>query len=329
MKRCVLLQIFVALLLIAVHASAHEVRPAYLEIVQEGGDDFAVTWKQPAVAEGVLAVAPQLPERCTEIEAATPERLPDSLLLRWRARCPLGLDQVKILGLERTLTSAFVRIRWQNGRVTEGVVNGAAPVFQVSAPRMSFVSFLALGISHILNGPDHLLFVLGLLLIVSTTPMLLKTVTAFTLAHSITLAVATFWNVDMQFALLNTLIAMSILFLGPEIVRARRGESSLTIRWPWVVAFGFGLLHGFGFATGLATLGLPRNEVLPALLFFNIGVEIGQIAFIVLVLSVTRAFRLMEIRWPSPVPALPTYAIGGLGAYWTFLYGSQLFGVSA
>jgi len=126
-------------------------------------------------------------------------------------------------------------------------------------------------------------------------------------------------------ALLNTLIALSILFLGPEIVRYSQGGTSLTLRHPWVVAFCFGLLHGFGFASGLLSLGLPRSEIPLALLTFNVGVEIGQIAFIVLILALIRAFRLMEIRWPRPLAALPTYAVGVLGAFWTFLYGVRLF----
>jgi hypothetical protein len=186
--------------------------------------------------------------------------------------------------------------------------------------------YLQLGLEHILTGLDHLLFVLGLVLIVPDRWMLLKTVSAFTLAHSITLGVATFFQVAPAPALLNTLIALSILFLGPEIVRYQRGGTSLTLRHPWVVAFCFGLLHGFGFAGGLLSLGLPRGEIPLALLMFNVGVEIGQIAFIVLILALERAFRLMEIRWPRPLAALPTYMVGVPGAYWSILYGVQLFG---
>jgi len=176
--------------------------------------------------------------------------------------------------------------------------------------------YLYLGIEHILLGVDHLLFVLGLLLIVRNRWMLLKTVTAFTVAHSITLAVATFGIARVSPAPLNAAIALSILFLGPEIVRRWRGQTSFTIRHPWVVAFAFGLLHGFGFASGLAQLGLPQGEIPLALLLFNIGVEIGQVSFVVLILLLERAFRLLMIFWPRIIERLPGYLVGTLGAYW-------------
>ena len=178
-------------------------------------------------------------------------------------------------------------------------------------------SYLYLGIEHILLGVDHLLFVLGLLLIVGDRWMLVKTVTAFTLAHSITLAVATFGVAHVPAAPLNASIALSILFLGPEIVRRWRGETSFTIRHPWVVAFAFGLLHGFGFASGLAQLGLPDNQIPLALLLFNVGVEIGQLAFVLGILLLERSFRLLEFHWPKLIERLPGYLVGTLGAFWT------------
>jgi hydrogenase/urease accessory protein HupE len=171
-------------------------------------------------------------------------------------------------------------------------------------------------VQHILLGVDHLLFVLGLLLIVESRRMLVKTITAFTVAHSLTLAIATLGYASAPVLPLNAAIALSILFLGPEIVRARRGGTSLTIRHPWVVAFAFGLLHGFGFATGLRELGLPRGEIPLALLLFNVGVELGQLGFVALVILLERSFRTLEIAWPRPVRALPVYTVGILGAFW-------------
>ena len=147
--------------------------------------------------------------------------------------------------------------------------------------------------------------------------MLLKTITAFTVAHSLTLAVATFGIATIPTAPLNAAIALSIFFLGPEIVRTWRGQTSFTIRHPWVVAFGFGLLHGFGFASGLAQLGLPRRETLLALLLFNVGVELGQLSFVLVVELLQRSFRQLEIRWPLWMRRLPGYAVGSLGAFWT------------
>jgi hypothetical protein len=158
--------------------------------------------------------------------------------------------------------------------------------------------------------------------------MLLKTITSFTLAHSLTLAIATLGYASAPLPPLNAAIALSILFLGPEIVRVWRGETSFTIRHPWVVAFAFGLLHGFGFASGLTAMGLPKAEIPLALLLFNVGVEVGQISFVVLVLLLERAFRTLEIRWPRWVQALPGYAVGSLGAYWTIQRTAMLFGGS-
>jgi hypothetical protein len=147
--------------------------------------------------------------------------------------------------------------------------------------------------------------------------MLVKTITSFTVAHSITLAIATFGYATAPLPPLNAAIALSILFLGPEIVRVWRGESSFTIRHPWVVAFAFGLLHGFGFASGLTAMGLPKAEIPLALLLFNVGVEIGQVAFVLLVVLLERSFRSLEVRWPRLVEALPGYIVGSLGAFWT------------
>jgi hypothetical protein len=147
--------------------------------------------------------------------------------------------------------------------------------------------------------------------------MLVKTITAFTIAHSITLAMATFGYAAAPVPPLNAAIALSILFLGVEIVRWWRGEATFTHRHPWVVAFAFGLLHGFGFASGLTAMGLPRAEIPLALLLFNGGVEVGQIGFVVVIILLERAFRTLEIEWPRVVAALPGYAVGSLGAYWT------------
>jgi hypothetical protein len=164
---------------------------------------------------------------------------------------------------------------------------------------------------------DHLLFVLGLLLLVVDRWMLVKTITAFTIAHSITLAIATLGYAAAPVPPLNATIALSILFLGAEIVRRYRGETTFTIEHPWIVAFLFGLLHGFGFASGLTTMGLPPAEIPLALLLFNAGVEIGQIFFVGVIILLERAFRTLAIAWPRAVQFLPGYAVGSLGAYWT------------
>jgi hydrogenase/urease accessory protein HupE len=207
-----------------------------------------------------------------------------------------------------------------DGRKWTTIARPSQPWVEVAASQSWWEvmgTYIVEGNRHILFGADHLLFVLGLLLIVKNRWMLLKTVTAFTVAHSITLAIATFGYAEAPVPPLNAAIALSILFLGPEIVRSWRGEASFTIQHPWVVAFAFGLLHGFGFASALTGAGLPRADLPLALLSFNIGVELGQLGFVALVLALERSFPILEIRWPRWAQALPGYAVGSLGAFWT------------
>jgi hydrogenase/urease accessory protein HupE len=192
----------------------------------------------------------------------------------------------------------------------------------------SFFAFLNLGVEHIWLGVDHLLFVFGLLLLVKSRWMLLKTVTAFTVAHSITLALATLGYAHLPGPPLNAAIALSILILGVEIVRSRSGATSVTALHPWIVAFAFGLLHGFGFASGLSALGLPAADIPWALVMFNVGVEIGQVSFVLLILLLERSFRQLEIRWPRWVQALPGYTVGSLGAFWTIQRAAMLLGIT-
>ena len=217
-----------------------------------------------------------------------------------------------------------------DGRTWTTIVHPSNPWMVIAASQSGWEvagTYVVQGIRHILFGADHMLFVLGLLLIVKDRWMLLKTVTAFTAAHSITLAIATLGCAEAPVLPLNAAIALSILFLGPEIVRSWRGETSFTIRNPWVVAFAFGLLHGFGFASALSSAGLPRHELPLALVTFNVGVEIGQLGFIALVLVLERAFVVLEVRWPRWVQALPGYTVGTLGAFWTVQRTAVLLGI--
>ena len=215
----------------------------------------------------------------------------------------------------------LVRVEMLDGRKWTTIARPSQPWIEIAASQTWWEvmgTYIVEGMRHILFGADHLLFVLGLLLIVKNRWMLLKTVTAFTVAHSITLAIATLGYAEAPVLPLNAAIALSILFLGPEIVRSWRGETSFTIEtnhgW-W--RFAFGLLHGFGFASALTSAGLPRSELPLALVSFNVGVEIGQLGFIALVLALERSFRVLEIRWPRWVQALPGYTVGSLGAFWT------------
>ena len=224
-----------------------------------------------------------------------------------------------IEGLDGTITDVLVRLHHSDGRLESYLLRPVSPSVTfggVTTLTSRALSYVRLGIQHILLGMDHLLFVLGLMLIVKDRWTLIKTISSFTVAHSITLAIATLGYASAPLPPLNAAIALSILFLGPEIVRTWRGETSFTIRHPWVVAFAFGLLHGFGFASGLTAMGLPKAEIPLALLLFNVGVEIGQLGFVLLILAMERAFRVLEVHWPRIVERLPGYAVGTLGAFW-------------
>jgi hydrogenase/urease accessory protein HupE len=304
-------------------ATAHESQPGLLELKQLGPERYEVIWRAPTYYGKPHPAELLLPEEWQTVGEPTMRQLADSQLYNRIVDVAGGSidgDIIRFPGLEATITDVFVRISRLDGSESSLVVRPTQPYAELRGERPWYVTsseYLVLGINHILMGIDHLLFVLGLLIIVQGRHMLLKTITAFTVAHSMTLAAATLGYANVPGPPLNAAIALSILFLGPEIVRVWRGQTSFTIRHPWVVAFGFGLLHGFGFASGLSTVGMPRAEIPLALLMFNIGVEIGQLAFVILILLVHRAMKILEFRWPHWVDFAPGYAIGSLGAYWT------------
>ena len=302
---------------------AHEARPAYLELKETAPSQFSVLWRTPVLAGMRLPVVLKLPDNVRNLQEPGVQELADSLVERRSVDAgPAGLAgrRIEFPGLQFTITDVLVRIERLDGTHSTELVRPPHPWLEVAAPRSTLATagvFLAQGVEHILLGVDHLLFVLGLLLIVRTPWMLVKTITAFTVAHSITLAIATLGYAHLPAPPLNAAIALSILFLGPEIIRAWRGETSFTVRHPWVVAFAFGLLHGFGFASGLAAVGLPQGDIPLALLMFNVGVEIGQLAFVALILLLVRAFKVLQVHWPRLVELLPAYVVGSLGAFWT------------
>jgi len=321
------------LLLLAASASAqaHEIRPGYLELRETEPGNYDLLWKKPAEGEARVDIAPVFPEDCRFLSPDRQQITPGAVIVRGALHCAGGLagKSVRIAGLEETITDVLVRLRHADGRTETHLIRPTAPALTFGGGGTGMqrsLAYLSLGIQHILLGVDHLLFVLGLLLIVADRWMLVKTITAFTVAHSLTLAIATLGYATAPLAPLNATIALSILFLGPEIVRVWRGETSFTIRHPWVVAFAFGLLHGFGFASGLTAMGLPKAEIPLALALFNVGVELGQLLFVMLILALERSFRTLEVRWPRLLEALPGYTVGALGAYWTIQRTAILFG---
>ena len=347
-------------LLIAASASAHEVRPAFLELTERAPGEFDVLWKVPAMggtplageelphpqpalavdpnapttmpcgcpaptaaqlSRGVLPIHPSLPHNAVMLSLPRSERIFGAEIKRWTISTgPRGLDgwEVTVHGLQATMTDVLVRIALADGRVVSRLLRPDAPSFvfgqETAGPAAG--GYFVLGVKHILFGIDHLLFVLALVLIVRGAGLLVKTITAFTIAHSITLALATLGFVKVPSAPVEAIIALSIVFVAAEIVRARHGKHGLTERAPWLVAGTFGLLHGFGFAGALAQVGLPQNDIPLALLFFNLGVEAGQLAFVAVVLAilaVVRRIRLPALEWAR---LAPPYAIGTVAMFW-------------
>jgi hydrogenase/urease accessory protein HupE len=314
MKRLML----VLLLALSGAAQAHEVRPAYFEIVEHPDGIYSLTWKQPSLAEARIAIDPQLPATCTPLGERQVEVADGAFVARWQVRCPGGLEgqTIRIAGLERTLTSTFVRTQLADGRAIAGVVQASDPSFRFAAARPVLPAYFLLGIEHILTGIDHVFFVIGLILLVPALLRLVGALTAFTVAHSITLGAAALGFAGLPQASVEVVIALSILVVGYEVVRAARGITGLTSAMPWAVAFGFGLLHGFGFAGALAEIGLPQDAKLGALLLFNLGVETGQLMIVVVAVPIVRwiATRTAELRRRIQVGA--GYSLGAAAAFW-------------
>jgi hydrogenase/urease accessory protein HupE len=273
------------------------------------------------LSRNVLPIHPAMPALAVVIRPPITERLPGAELKRWTIRTGAGgLEgwEVRVHGLEATMVDVLVRIALADGRVVSRLLRPDAPSFRFGGKDAPppVLGYLTLGVEHILLGIDHLLFVLALVLIVRGAGLLVKTITAFTLAHSLTLGLAALGLVRMPPAPVEAVVALSIVFVASEIVRSRRGQRGLTERAPWIVAFTFGLLHGFAFAGALSAVGLPPQEIPLALLFFNVGVEVGQLAFVGVVLGGIALLR--RLRWAPPrwVELVPPYAIGTVAMYW-------------
>lgn len=302
-------------------AFAHESLPVYLGITEQAAGDFEVVWRIPATQGVPPAVSPSFPSQCVAVAPASLSPGPGTLVGRMLLRCGtsgLGKGRIELLGLDRTVLDALVRIGFADGRDFTRVLRPSEPVMELDdlAEHVDVGGYFRLGVMHILFGVDHLLFVTGLLLIVRRAVALAKTVTAFTVAHSITLALAALGFVHVPPAPVEATIALSIAFLARELVRMARGEAGLTARYPWIVAFTFGLLHGFGFAGALAEVGLPPHDIPLALLLFNLGVEAGQLAFVAVLLTIRAALVRLIPDAPRALAQLPTYGIGTAAAFW-------------
>jgi len=317
-----ILFILIPLLALSPPAVAHEVRPAYLELRQTGPDAYDVLWKVPGQGDNLrLGLYVELPPGTANVTPPRGSMTNNAFTERWAVTRPGGFSgcTICIAGLAATMTDVLVRLDRLDGgaQVTRLTPAASSFVVEASPGRMEVAhTYVVLGVEHILTGIDHLLFVLALLIITRGGWKLVKTVSAFTLSHSLTLSAATLGWVHMPAPPVEALIALSIVFVAAEIVRMRRGVESLTASAPWVVAFAFGLMHGLGFAGGLSEAGLPVGHIPTALLFFSVGVEAGHFMFVGVALSAITVARRTRIPWPLWAELVPPYAIGGVAMFW-------------
>lgn len=310
--------------LLTVQSMSDEVRPAYLEVTENKQNIFSLLLKVPAKGSKKLDIKVELPRSCTNITPLSTHFVNNAHLEQWSVECVEGLvgKTLAFQGLTRTSTDLLLRLELLNGTSQSILLTPTKTSYQIpqEASSLQIVkTYTWLGITHILMGFDHLLFVFALLLIVKNMRRLLWTITAFTLAHSITMAGATLGFIHIPQQPVEAMIALSILFLAMEIVHEKQGKVGLTSRFPWLIAFIFGLLHGFGFAGALAEIGLPQQAITLALIFFNIGVELGQLMFVTAVVLIGLALqRLKHPNVLQKVEMVVVYSIGGLSSFWVF-----------
>jgi hydrogenase/urease accessory protein HupE len=302
------------------HAEAHEIRPAYLQIMQVSENSYDVFWKVPSMGDAVPKIQPVFPLEFKMESLKAPNQIPGSVIYYFLISSdqPLQGKEISIQGLNKTLIDVLVTVQYLDGEKAtlllqadkdSGILPGKTKISDV------IQTYTALGIEHILLGIDHLLFVLALIMITKGKWRILKTITSFTIAHSITLSLAALGLVKFPGPPVEAVIALSIVFLAMEILKNLKGDATLTSKKPWIVAFTFGLLHGFGFAGALSDIGLPQTEIPLALAFFNIGVELGQIIFVIIVLCILYLLNLKK-NWPAYFKKVPAYAIGSVAVFW-------------
>lgn len=312
----------------AVGANAHALEPGYLDLRQLTPETWQVFWRKPDVQGAPMAIEARLPPGCMPDQGPAPTSDGAAWASGWVADCSVGLvgGEIVIDGLSVQRTDVLLRLQLLDQAPTTVRLTPDAPAHRVSAAPSTgevSLSYLVLGFEHILEGLDHLLFVFALMVLIRDPWRLVKAITAFTIAHSITLALAALGHLSVPGPPVEASIALSIVFLAVEILKHEDGQTRLSERFPWVVSFSFGLLHGLGFAGALSEIGLPRGDIPAALLAFNLGVEAGQLVFVGLVLSL---FWLARRAFPDPVRSLRRagslssgltgYGIGGLATFW-------------
>ena len=300
---------------IAFTAQAHEVRPGYLKVTQSAEQSFEALWKQPIIGDRRLKISPMFPETCEVSEGQRTLRA-GTLTQGYKVACDLSSGTIGIEGLERTLTDVFVEIEFLSGEIRRDVLKPASPTLDLAGQSSARTSqYLTIGVEHIVFGWDHLLFVIGLVLLVSRR-QIIGVATAFTVAHSLTLALAAFGLLQLPTRPVEILIALSIVMLAVEIIRKYRGHEGLAVKRLYLIGFLIGLIHGCGFASALANIGLPKGTELLALLLFNIGVEIGQFMVIGAFLIVLAALSKMAFNQKKQAELVMTYFIGTIAMFW-------------
>ena len=301
---------------------ADEIKLSYLEIKEIKPQYYSVLLKLASKDDQKLAVTMSMPKGCSLTLPQTSHLVNTTYVDRWQMKCHEGLEEktLHLTGLKSTGTETLLRLEFLSGRSHSILLTPGKTSYYINKDESTWQivqTYTWLGITHILLGFDHLLFVFALLLIVKNMRRLLWTVTAFTLAHSLTMAVATLGIVTVPQAPVEAVIALSILFLAMEIIHEQQGKVGLTAKYPWIIAFIFGLLHGFGFAGALAEIGLPQQAITLALVFFNIGVELGQLMFVATIVLIV--VMLQRLNYPALLNKLQTtvvYMIGGISAFW-------------
>lgn len=316
-----ILAVGVLLLMLSCPLSAHELRPAYLQLEETKSDHFSVLWKVPAAGDSRLGLYLSLPAQCRRLSEPSAAIEGAAYFERWQVQCEGGLrgTAITVDGLRSTMTDVLARITWADGTVEIERLTPEAPTITLKGAQTTIEvawTYLLLGVEHILGGIDHLLFVLALMLLIREPLMLVKTITAFTLAHSITLAGAALGYFSLPQKPVEAAIALSIAFVARELIRMQPGERRLSLAYPWVVAFSFGLLHGFGFAEALKEIGLPQGDVPLALVTFNLGVEAGQLLFVGAILLLYAGVN-AAVSWPLAKGRVATaYVIGTVATVW-------------
>lgn len=315
--------VFTFVMITSLEVEAHEIRPALLKITETEPGWFEVTWKVPMRGPRRLPITFHLPEVLQAVGPVSSRMIPGAAVEHSSYHSdgtPLVGKTIVIEGLEALQIDVLVQISLADGSQHSAILRPKSPEYTIPARATKWEvswSYWKMGTIHILEGIDHLLFVLALMLIVKGYGNLLKTITAFTVAHSLTLGLATLGVVHIPSGPTEAVIALSILFLAVEIVHIQEGHTGLTERYPWAVAFTFGLFHGLGFAGALSEVGLPKHEIPLALFMFNLGVEFGQILFLCIVLGIMVTWRRMPMRWPQESWRLLPYSIGSIAAFWT------------